>query len=297
MLMMRLQRVGRKNDPAYRIVVTDKRTGVKSDKHVDRIGSYNPKLSTIILDKDKAKEWLVNGVQPSVTMHNILVSQGVIDAKKINPLPKKSPIVDEAAIKKAEEEAAAKVEADKAAAEAIALACKLAQEAAAKAAKARAAEAAAQAAKARTEVAQAADLAASTYATELNKRALGPPSAAVLTLFAEIVDAQLGKVLPSNTLENAPAPGSQRLTFQSLSSVSEPTEPTQNEAAALASSTTIPTSVSAVVTELQTTSAQESSETAQMNAVSLNSSSSATEVAASADGDMARLREMLLEKK
>ena len=116
--MMRLQRVGRKNDPAYRIVVTDKRTGVKSDKHVDRIGSYNPKLSTIILDKDKAKEWLANGVQPSVTMHNILVSQGVIDAKKINPLPKKSPIVDEAAIKKAEEEAAAKVEADKAAAEA-----------------------------------------------------------------------------------------------------------------------------------------------------------------------------------
>ena len=117
MLMMRLQRVGRKNDPAYRIVVTDKRTGVKSDKHVDRIGSYNPKLSTIILDKDKAKQWLANGVQPSVTMHNILVSQGVIDAKKINPLPKKSPIVDEAAIKKAEEEAAAKAEAEKAAAE------------------------------------------------------------------------------------------------------------------------------------------------------------------------------------
>jgi len=117
MLMMRLQRVGRKNDPAYRIVVTDKRTGVKSDKHVDRIGSYNPKLGTIILDKDKAKQWLANGVQPSVTMHNILVSQGVIDAKKINPLPKKSPIVDEAAIKKAEEEAAAKAEAEKAAAE------------------------------------------------------------------------------------------------------------------------------------------------------------------------------------
>ena len=116
MLMMRLQRVGRKNDPAYRIVVTDKRTGVNSDKHVDRIGSYNPKLNTIILDKDKAKEWLANGVQPSVTMHNILVSEGVLDAKKINPLSKKSPIIDHEAIKKAEEEAAAKAEADKAAA-------------------------------------------------------------------------------------------------------------------------------------------------------------------------------------
>ena len=118
MLMMRLQRVGRKNDPAYRIVVTDKRTGVKSDKHVDRIGSYNPKLGTIILDKEKAAQWLSQGVQASGTMHNILVSQGVIDAKKINVLPRKSPIVDEEAIKKAEEEAAAKAEAEKAAAEA-----------------------------------------------------------------------------------------------------------------------------------------------------------------------------------
>ena len=116
--MMRLQRVGRKNDPAYRIVVTDKRTGVKSDKHVDRIGSYNPKLSTIILDKEKAKEWLAKGVQPSDTMHNILVSQGVIDAKKINVLPRKSPIVDPEAVKKAEEAAVAKAEADKAAVEA-----------------------------------------------------------------------------------------------------------------------------------------------------------------------------------
>jgi small subunit ribosomal protein S16 len=121
MLMMRLQRVGRKNDPAYRIVVTDKRTGVKSDKHVDRIGSYNPKLGTIILDKDKAKQWLSQGVKASDTMHNILVSQGVIDAKKINVLPRKSPIVDEEAVKKAEEAAAAKVEAEKAAAEAEAV--------------------------------------------------------------------------------------------------------------------------------------------------------------------------------
>ncbi|MCA9360134.1 30S ribosomal protein S16 [Candidatus Nomurabacteria bacterium] len=118
MLMMRLQRVGRKNDPSYRIVVTDKRTGVKSDNHVDRIGSYNPKLNHIQLDVEKAKEWLAKGVQPSDTMHNILVSQKVIEGKKINVLPKKSPIIDEEAIKKAEEEAAAKAEAEKAAAEA-----------------------------------------------------------------------------------------------------------------------------------------------------------------------------------
>ena len=118
MLMMRLQRVGRRNDPSYRIVVTDKRTGPKSDKHVDRLGSYNPKMNQVQLDADKAKELLNKGVQPSDTVHNLLVSQKVIDGKKINVLPKKSPIIDEEAIKRAEEEAAAKAEAEKAAAEA-----------------------------------------------------------------------------------------------------------------------------------------------------------------------------------
>ena len=108
MLMMRLQRVGRKNDPSYRIVVTDKRTGVKSDKHVDRIGSYNPKTKNFIIDADKAREWISNGVQPSDTMHNLLISKKVIEGKKINVLPRKSPIVDEEAVKKAEEEAEAK---------------------------------------------------------------------------------------------------------------------------------------------------------------------------------------------
>ncbi len=120
MLMMRLQRVGRKNDPSFRIVVTDKRTSVKSDRHIDRLGSYNPKLKNFQIDVEKAKEWLAKGVQPSDTMHNLLITQKVITGKKINVLPKKSPIVDEAAVKKAAEEAAAKVEADKAAAEAAA---------------------------------------------------------------------------------------------------------------------------------------------------------------------------------
>lgn len=117
MLMMRLQRVGRRNDPAYRIVVTNKRTGPKSDKHVARLGSYNPKLNHLQLDADAAKEWLAKGVQPSDTVYNMLVGQGIIEGRKRNVLPKKSPIIDEEALKKAEEEAAAKAEAEKAAAE------------------------------------------------------------------------------------------------------------------------------------------------------------------------------------
>ncbi len=109
--MMRLQRVGRKNDPSYRIVVTDKRTGPKSNKHVAILGSYNPKMDHIQLDVDAAKDWLSKGVQPSDTVHNILVGQKVLDAKKVNPLPKKSPIVDEEALAKEQEEKEAAEEA------------------------------------------------------------------------------------------------------------------------------------------------------------------------------------------
>lgn len=122
MLMMRLQRVGRKNDPSYRIVVVDKRTGPKSNKHVDYVGFYSPKVGEIKIDEDKAKHWLSKGVQPSDTIYNILISQKVIEGRKKNVLPKKSPIIDEAKLKaeaeakaKAEEEAKAKAEAEAAA--------------------------------------------------------------------------------------------------------------------------------------------------------------------------------------
>lgn len=119
MLMMRLQRVGRKNNPSYRVVVVDKRTSVKSNKTTDLIGTYNPKAGEIIINADKAKHWLAHGVQPSDTVYNMLVSKKIIEGKKRNNLPKKSPIIDEAKLKA---EAEAKAAAEKAEAEAKAAA-------------------------------------------------------------------------------------------------------------------------------------------------------------------------------
>ncbi len=112
MLMMRLQRVGRKNDPSFRIVVTDKRESVASGRNIDLLGSYSPKSGAIVIDADKAKHWLSQGVQPSVTVHNMLVSQKIIDAKKKNALSKKSPIIDEEKLKREKEEAEAKAQAE-----------------------------------------------------------------------------------------------------------------------------------------------------------------------------------------
>lgn len=108
---MRLQRIGRKNNPSYRVVVTDARNAAKRGTHVDHIGSYDPKGGKFQIDGEKAKYWISKGVQPSDTIYNFLVGQKIIEGKKKNVLPKKSPVIDEAKIKAAEE-AAAKAEKD-----------------------------------------------------------------------------------------------------------------------------------------------------------------------------------------
>ena len=89
--MIRLQRIGRRNDPAFRIVVAEKARSAKSGRYVDKIGTYNPKTKKIVLSEDRAKYWLSKGAQPSGTMHNMFVNRGLIKGKKINVLPKKSP--------------------------------------------------------------------------------------------------------------------------------------------------------------------------------------------------------------
>ena len=95
MLKMRLQRIGRKNNPSYRVLVVDSRQGPKSGKFVDSIGSYDPIGDHLLLDGEKAGMWIKKGVQVSPTVHNLLIGQKIIEGKKINVLPRKSPIKKE----------------------------------------------------------------------------------------------------------------------------------------------------------------------------------------------------------
>jgi len=92
---MRLQRIGRKNNPSYRVLIVDSRQGPKSGKFVDQVGSYDPKADRAALNGEKAREWIAKGVQVSGTVHNLLISQKIIEGKKINVLPKKSAPVKE----------------------------------------------------------------------------------------------------------------------------------------------------------------------------------------------------------
>ena len=91
MLKIRLKRVGRKHDPSYRVVLIDSQRGPKSGKINEILGFYDPRKDIKELKADEIRNWISKGAQVSDTVHNILVGEKVIEGKKINVLPRKSP--------------------------------------------------------------------------------------------------------------------------------------------------------------------------------------------------------------
>lgn len=92
MLTIRLQRRGRVNDPSFRVIVVDSKRGPKSGDYLEMLGSYDARVNRVELEGERIKHWISKGAQVSDTVHNLLVSKGVIEGKKKNVLPKKSPI-------------------------------------------------------------------------------------------------------------------------------------------------------------------------------------------------------------
>ena len=88
MLRIRLQRIGRINLPSYRIIVVEHTEGPKTGKFTEIVGSYNPRSKERKINDERVKYWISVGAQPSDTVHNMLVSAGTIQGKKINVLPK-----------------------------------------------------------------------------------------------------------------------------------------------------------------------------------------------------------------
>lgn len=126
MLMIRFQRIGRKNDAAFRMAVLPKTAGPKAGKYVDLVGTYNPKTKAMTVKEDRIKHWMSQGAQLSPSLSNLLVAKGVIEGKKVQVISTKN-LEKNIAKKRAEEEAAAaKAKAEKEAADA-----KAAEEAAA----------------------------------------------------------------------------------------------------------------------------------------------------------------------
>ncbi len=83
MLVIRLIRTGKKNAASFRVVLIEKTAPPKSGKFLEMLGSYNPRLNQISLNKERIKHWLGQGAQASETVHNLLVNEGVIKGPKI----------------------------------------------------------------------------------------------------------------------------------------------------------------------------------------------------------------------
>lgn len=79
MVKLRLKRIGRKQEPHYRIVATDSRSP-RDGRFIEEIGWFNPKAKDILykIDVECAKKWLKNGAQPSDTVKGILIKEGLI---------------------------------------------------------------------------------------------------------------------------------------------------------------------------------------------------------------------------
>jgi small subunit ribosomal protein S16 len=87
MLKIRMQRIGRINMPSYRLIVVEHTESPKTGRFNDIVGTYNPRSKERNLDEAKIKDWMSKGAQPSATVHNMLVSAGILKGKKINILP------------------------------------------------------------------------------------------------------------------------------------------------------------------------------------------------------------------
>jgi len=89
MLAIKLQRVGRKHQPSYRLVVAEKRSKMAAPP-VEDLGSYNSFTKTSTINKERISHWLQVGARPTTTVHNFLVKEGVLTGVKLQVKMKKA---------------------------------------------------------------------------------------------------------------------------------------------------------------------------------------------------------------
>jgi small subunit ribosomal protein S16 len=96
MLKIRLQRVGRKAEPTFRLVLTDSKNSTKSGRTLEVLGNYDSRHGEASVFKtDRISYWMSKGAQVTDTVHNLLITKKVITGKKINTLPLKKAIAKE----------------------------------------------------------------------------------------------------------------------------------------------------------------------------------------------------------
>lgn len=81
--MIRLQRLGKKKQPSYRVVVSEKTRDTQAGS-LELLGFYDPIRQPKVIEfkKERILYWISKGAQASNTVNNLLIKQGIIEGKK-----------------------------------------------------------------------------------------------------------------------------------------------------------------------------------------------------------------------
>lgn len=77
MLAIRLQRLGRKDYPTYRLAVQEAHRHPSSGRVVAYVGSYNPHTKQVNIQTEDVEKYLGNGAQPTPRVVKLLKEAGV----------------------------------------------------------------------------------------------------------------------------------------------------------------------------------------------------------------------------
>ena len=77
MLAIRLQHLGRKGYPVYRLAVQESQRHPSSGRVVAYVGSYNPHTKEVNVQVEDAQKFLDNGAQPTPRVVKLLKGAGV----------------------------------------------------------------------------------------------------------------------------------------------------------------------------------------------------------------------------
>lgn len=82
MVMIRFSRIGKKKQVFFRLIVSDKAKDTQGH-YLELVGNYNPHTKQAVLKADRIKYWIGVGAQLSNSVNNLLVKEGIIEAKKM----------------------------------------------------------------------------------------------------------------------------------------------------------------------------------------------------------------------
>lgn len=82
MLMIRLQRTGKRGQAYFRVIVVE-HTKKPKGEYLELLGNYNPHEKVLNVKKDRIDYWVSKGAKPSPTVNNLLVNHKVWDKLKV----------------------------------------------------------------------------------------------------------------------------------------------------------------------------------------------------------------------